>query len=195
MAGSGAIMVMDETTDIPMAALTLCSLLRPRVLRQVRALPGRRHVVVAHPRARRATATARWTTSTSCSPSARRSAPALPARVEREARPRGGAVPVQDDHDLLRRPVGVHAGALGASRCSARSSRPRRAQPQAHPRPRSGSRLMTTTEPAPEGARSTRTRCRSRSTVVGDRAEGRAHHRRGRAGRRCTSRASATTTG
>ena len=52
MLGSGAVMVMDETTDIPAAALDARPLLRPRVVRQVRAVPRGRHVAVAHPRPR-----------------------------------------------------------------------------------------------------------------------------------------------
>ena len=49
MTGSGAVMVMDETTDIPRAALVAGPLLRPRVVRQVRAVPRGRDVAGAHP--------------------------------------------------------------------------------------------------------------------------------------------------
>ena len=48
MLGSGAIMVMDETTDIPGRAVAR-PLLRPRVVRQVRALPRGWHVAGADP--------------------------------------------------------------------------------------------------------------------------------------------------
>ena len=47
MLGSGAVIVMDETTDIPYAALHLAALLRPRVVRQVRAVSRGWHVAGA----------------------------------------------------------------------------------------------------------------------------------------------------
>ena len=63
MLGSGAIMVMDATTDIPAARAHARALLRPRVVRQVHALPRGRHVAGAHPRPHRRTATAARATS------------------------------------------------------------------------------------------------------------------------------------
>ena len=39
MLGSGAIVVMDETTDVVKACLRRRALLRPRVVRQVHAVP------------------------------------------------------------------------------------------------------------------------------------------------------------
>ena len=109
MLGSGAVMVMDDDHRHPGGRAHAGAVLRPRVVRQVRAVPRGRHVVVADPRADRRRRRHR-----------RRPRPArrgrrddlprrLPARVERAARPRGRAVPVQDDHDLLRRSVGVRA--------------------------------------------------------------------------------------
>ena len=53
MLGSGAIMVMDETTDIPYAASDVGPLLRPRVVRQVRAVSRGRDLAGAHPPADR----------------------------------------------------------------------------------------------------------------------------------------------
>ena len=76
MLGSGAIMVMDDTTDIPAAALHARALLRPRVVRQVRAVPRGRHLAGADPEAHRRRPRHRRATSTSCSRSASRSAPA-----------------------------------------------------------------------------------------------------------------------
>ena len=114
MLGSGAIMVMDETTDIPVAAQTLCQLLRPRVVRQVRAVPRGRHVAGADHAAHHRAATAPRTTSTSCSRWASRSVPApSPTPPASASASRRRAVPVPDDDDLLRRAVGVRPGALG----------------------------------------------------------------------------------
>ena len=135
MLGSGAIMVMDETTDIPTAALTLARFYAHESCGKC--VPCREggtwleRILHAH----RATATARPRTSTCCSRSASRSAPAPSPRVERAARPRGRAVPVQDDDDLLRRPVGLRPDPLGADAV------PRRVRGQdqaahAHPRRR-----------------------------------------------------------
>ena len=45
-------MVMDSTTDIPEAALTLVRFYRPRVVRQVRAVPRGRNLAAADSRAR-----------------------------------------------------------------------------------------------------------------------------------------------
>jgi NADH-quinone oxidoreductase subunit F len=54
MLGSGAIIVMDETTDAVKAALRLGAVLRPRVVRQVHPVPRRHHLggacLAAHPR-------------------------------------------------------------------------------------------------------------------------------------------------
>ena len=113
MLGSGAIMVMDSTTDIPAAALVTRALLRRTRVRQVHAVSRGWHVVerlvqriVDGHGTRRRPAT---------DPRGRRDD--LPgrhaARIERTARPRCRAVPVQDDDDLLRRPVGLRAGPLG----------------------------------------------------------------------------------
>ena len=114
MLGSGAIMVMDETTDIPYGRADAGPLLRPRVVRQVRAVPRGRHVAGAHPAARRR----RPRRARGPRPAARGRRVDLPGRVpargQRAARPRGRAVPVQDDDDLLRRPVGLRPGPLGA---------------------------------------------------------------------------------
>ena len=71
MLGSGAIMVMDETTDIPARRADARPLLRPRVVRQVRAVPRGRHVAGAHPAADRRRPRLRRRTSTCCSRSAR----------------------------------------------------------------------------------------------------------------------------
>ena len=51
MLGSGAIVVMDETTDMVKAALAGRALLRPRVLRQVHALPRGHQLAGEDPRA------------------------------------------------------------------------------------------------------------------------------------------------
>ena len=136
----GAVMVMDETTDIPAAALTLLQLLRPRVVRQVRAVPRGRHVAVADHAAHRRRRRHRGRPRSSCSRSASRSARAT-SRTRR-ARRLGlcrPAVPVQDDHDLLRRPVGVRARALGAHAVPRRVPTAVRPVPVAPSHPRGGS--------------------------------------------------------
>ena len=88
------------------------ALLRPRVVRQVRAVPRGRHVDGAHHdadlrrprRARGPRPPARGRPVDLPGP--------VPARGEQPARHRGRAVPVQDDDDLLRRAVGVQLGPL-----------------------------------------------------------------------------------
>ena len=87
--------------------------LRPRIVRQVRAVSRGWHVAVPARRADRGRQRHR------CRPAddPRGRPDDLPrrdaARVERTARSRRRAVPVQDDHDLLRRPVGLRADPLG----------------------------------------------------------------------------------
>ena len=114
MLGSGAIMVMDDATDIPEAALTLCRFYAHESCGKC--TPCReggtwlerilQRIVNGHGAARGPRPAARGR---------RVDLPGdVPARSERAARHRGGAVPVQDDDDLLRRPVGVRTRALGA---------------------------------------------------------------------------------
>ena len=133
MTGSGAIMVMDETTDIPLAALSLarfyahesCGKCVPcreggtwleRILTRIcdgHGAPEDLDLL--------------YGVGESICPGA------LPPRGQRAARPRGRAVPVQDDDDLLRRPVGVRPDPLGADAVPRRV----RGQDQApHPDPR-----------------------------------------------------------
>ena len=64
MLGSGAIVVMDETTDVGEGVLADRALLRPRVVRQVHAVPRGHHVARAHPAAASSTARAAAATST-----------------------------------------------------------------------------------------------------------------------------------
>ena len=109
MLGSGAVMVMDSTTDIPAAALTLvkfyahesCGKCVPcreggtwlyRIVERIVAGDGTDADLDDDPRGRPDDLPGRDA-----------------ARVERAARARRRAVPVQDDDDLLRRPVGVRA--------------------------------------------------------------------------------------
>ena len=49
MLGSGAVVVMDETTDMSCCCAHARALLRARVVRQVHAVPRGRHVARAHP--------------------------------------------------------------------------------------------------------------------------------------------------
>ena len=113
MLGSGAIMVMDSTTDIPEAALTLAG-----------STPTSRAASAC--RAARVARGCRgsWTASAAARHEAdldqlvagrRDDLPRrLPPRGQRAPRPHRRAVPVQDDDDLLRRPVGLRPGPLGA---------------------------------------------------------------------------------
>ena len=111
MLGSGAIMVMDETTDIPVAAQTLCNFYAKescgkcvpcreggtwlsRIMQRIIDGDGTEDDLVQ---------LLRW---------ASRSVPAPSPRVERAPRDLCIAVAVPDDHDLLRRAVGVRTGAL-----------------------------------------------------------------------------------
>ena len=113
MLGSGAVMVMDSTTDIPAAALTLvkfyahesCGKCVPcreggtwlyRIVERIVDGEGTDADLADDPRGRRDDLSGRDA-----------------ARRQRAARPRRRAVPVQDDHDLLRRPVGLRADPLG----------------------------------------------------------------------------------
>ena len=224
MLGSGAIVVMDETTDMVRAALALAALLRPRVVRQVHAVPRGRHVARADPAAASSTATARPRTSTCCSTSATRSAPAPFPTRQRGLGLDGRAVPVQDDDDLRPRPVGLRRRCTRRSRCSATSSRPtsspdRIPRPSSrpspcvaasaddgHPKPASVAPRLPR-RPTVPGTRRRRHAAEraepepdpnavpSRSTAGRHGPQGRADHRRRRARRRRTSRASATTPG
>ena len=83
MLGSGAIVVMDETTDAVKACLPGRAVLRPRVVRQVHAVPRGHHLAGEDPRSASSTATAARATSTCCSTSATTSAPASPGRRSR----------------------------------------------------------------------------------------------------------------
>ena len=133
MLGSGAIMVMDDTTDIPTAALTLtrfyahesCGQCTPcreggtwleRILQRI---------VDGH--GTRADLDQLLEIGESICPGD------FPHAASERARPRGHAVPVQDDHDLLRRSVGLRARCTRRSRCSATSSRPRSSSASAIP--------------------------------------------------------------
>ena len=92
MLGSGAIVVMDETTDAVKAVPARRAVLRPRVLRQVHAVPRGHHLAradpAAHPRRPR--------------PPER---PRAAARRLRQHQPRH-RLAAQADHDLPARPVG-----------------------------------------------------------------------------------------
>ncbi len=146
MLGSGAIMVMDETTDIPRRGPDADAVLRPRVLRQVHAVSRGRHLAGAGAqpdrRRQRHAGRPRPVDRDRHVDLPRR----LPARVERAPRPRGRAVPVQDDDDLLRRSVGVRADQLGPDALPRGVPGPGEAGSRAtrhHPRDRRGSRLMS----------------------------------------------------
>ena len=100
MLGSGAIVVMDETTDIVKAALADRALLRPRVVRQVHPVPRGHDVAGAHPRPH---------------PRGQRAAggPRPAARRVRQHQPRRPVAAPPDDH-LPARPVGRLADHVGA---------------------------------------------------------------------------------
>ena len=114
MLGSGAIIVMDDTTDIPAAAQTLCRFYAhescgkcvpcreggtwlERIMERVISGRGTEADLGATDPGRRDDLSRR-----------------LPARVERAPRPRRRALPLPDDDDLLRRTLGLRPGALGA---------------------------------------------------------------------------------
>ena len=114
MLGSGAVMVMDSTTDIPAAALTLVKFYAHESCGKC--VPCREggtwlYRIVERIVAGNGTdADLQTILEVGADDLSGRHAP----RVERTARAERGAVPVQDDHDLLRRPVGVRADPLGA---------------------------------------------------------------------------------
>ncbi len=133
MLGSGAIMVMDDQTDIPAAALDAGPLLCPRVVRQVRALPRGWDVAGADPRSHRRRLR-RPRGPRPAVPGRRVDLPGrLPPRRQRAPRPGRGAVPLQDDDDLLRRAVGLRPDPLGAHAVP-RGVRSQDQDPHPHPR-------------------------------------------------------------
>ena len=103
MLGSGAIVVMDETTDIVKACWRDRALLRPRVVRQVHAVPRGHDVAGAHPAPhhRRATAGAD-------------DLDLLLRRLPTTSAP-GIVWPPPPDDDLPARPVGRRADRVGAA--------------------------------------------------------------------------------
>ena len=83
MLGSGAIIVMDDTTDMVAACWRDRALLRPRELRQVHAVPRGHHVAGADPQADPRRQRPARRPRPRCSRSARRSARASPGRRAR----------------------------------------------------------------------------------------------------------------
>ena len=83
MLGSGAIVVMDETTDMVKAAPAARALLRPRVVRQVHAVPRGHELAGEDPRAHPRRPRPARATSTCCSTSATTSARRSPGRRSR----------------------------------------------------------------------------------------------------------------
>ena len=134
MLGSGAVMVMDDTSRHSRSGADAHEVLRPRVVRQVRAVPGRRDVAGAGA----AAGVRRHRHAARSGPAVRSGrvdlSGRLPPRRGARARARAQAVPLSDDHHLLRGALRVRAGAFGAhavprgirgTRCGQRSSRHR----------------------------------------------------------------------
>ena len=167
MLGSGAIMVMDETTDIPVAALTLCRFYAnescgkcvpcreggtwlARIMQRIFDGDGTEDDLDQL-----------LQVGESICPGA------FPHAVERAPRDLDAvAVPVPDDDDLLRRAVGVRAGALrpDAVPRGVRGTRPAVTVASAHPR--RGHRAPARRRRGWRVTRSRRARA-ERSSVVG----------------------------
>ena len=187
MLGSGAIVVMDETTDVVKAALAGRAVLRPRVVRQVHAVPRGHDLAGEDPRAHPRRPRPPRATSTCCSTSATTSAPASPGRP---SRPRSARSARRRCRRSPRRSCASATSSRptsAAARCTVADRRQglhRRARRRRSERPDDRHR-------APR--RPTRHRHHRRQ---GDRGpQGRAGHRRRRARTASTSRASATTRG